>query len=275
MTQAINRPCAVGIDAQITRGVGARRPKVLCATDLSPRSGRAVQRAAMLMQRLDAQMLLLHVIDETQSARMIRHRAERARISLYWQVRKLAKMDGAPQASVLVGKPHQTIARVAKEWGADLIILGAYRRQFGDKFLGTTAERVIQAGLRPVLIVNREPTGPYADVLLATDRSDAFAGVARLTQNLGLLEGACASIVQALEPPDRMVFYAAGITEPEIGQYMRHFKQASSDDLLAQLDAAGLDSARFSVIQQHASPLYAIEHAVERTGSDLLVIGAR
>jgi hypothetical protein len=72
-----------------------------------------------------------------------------------------------------------------------------------------------------------------------------------------------------------MVFCAAGITEPEIWQYMRHVKQASSDDLLAQLDAAGLDSARFSVIQQHASPLYAIEHAVERTGSDLLVIGAR
>jgi nucleotide-binding universal stress UspA family protein len=263
------------VEHSVTRGVAQRQPRVLCATDLSPGSAKAAQRAAMLMQRLDAQMLLLHVVDETQSTRAIRHRAEQARISLYWQVRKLARMDSDPQTSVLIGKPHQAIARVAMEWGADLIVLGAYRRRFGDKFLGTTAERVIQASHRPVLIVNRQPTGPYAEVLLATDRSESFPRVARLTQELGLLEGAQASIVHALEPPDPVMFYSAGLTDSDIQQYLRHIRKASSDELLTQLDTAGLDSARFSVIQRHASPFHAIEHAVEQTRSNLLVIGAR
>lgn len=274
MIEAINRPGTVGINAQVTQRASRRRLKVLCATDMSLRSQKAMRRAALLVQQLDAQMLLLHVVDETQSARMIRRKAERARVVLYWQARKLAKTDGGRQVAVRVGTPHQTIASVAKEWGADLIILGSYRRRFGDSFLGTTAEHVIRAARRPVLIVNRKPAGPYADVLLAVDRPDTFAPLARLTQDLGLLEGASVSVVQALAAPNRMLFYAAGMTEPRVGQYMQHVKQSSADEISAQLDVVGLDSARTSVIQKHASPFYAIERATERTRSDLVVVGA-
>lgn len=274
MTESINRAGAVEINAQIRQGRIDRRPNLLCATDLSQRSDHAVQRAAMLARRLDAHLLLLHVIDPAQSERMIRRRSTRARIVLDARARKLARVGSDPQVSVRVGRPHQTIAEVATEWGADLIILGSYRRRFGDSFLGTTAERVIRKARRPVLVVNGEATGPYEHVLLTSDLSPVSAGVARLTQDLGLLEDSHASIVHALEPTNRAMLYIAGVTEPEIGRYARYIKQLSSDELLAQLDTAGLNSARFPLIHEQASPLRAIEQAAQRTGSDLVVVGA-
>ena len=45
-----------------THGVVVGKKRMLCATDLSPRSERAVQRAALLASRFDAQLTLLHVM---------------------------------------------------------------------------------------------------------------------------------------------------------------------------------------------------------------------
>ena len=47
-------------------GAAVAQKRVLCATDLSPRSQRAVGRAALLANRLDAQLLLLHVMEPDQ-----------------------------------------------------------------------------------------------------------------------------------------------------------------------------------------------------------------
>lgn len=272
ITTDINRLGTVVIGAHNTQGATRRGLKVLCATDFSLRSAHAVRRAALLTQQLDAQMLLLHVVDENQSASVIRRRAKRALIVLKRRARKLVRLDGDREGSVRIGKPHKTIARVAQEWGADLIVLGNQGR-FGESFLGTTADHVTRAARRPVLIVKRRPSGPYAHMLLATDRPDTFVKVAGLTRDLGLLECVNVSIVQALRAPNGAVFYAAGMIEPRIGQYTRRIKQSSADATLAQLDLAGLNTARGTVIQQQASPFQTIECVVQRTNCDLLVLG--
>ena len=138
-------------------------------------------------------------------------------------------MSGA-EISVRLGKPHHAIASVAKEWDADLVILGAYRKHSGDQFLGTTAERLVRAAIRPVLIVNGEARTPYESVLLASDLSDEFAQVAHMTQDLGLLENARVSLVHALEPASREMLYIAGVTEPYIVQYLQSVRQCVTRD---------------------------------------------
>jgi regulator of nucleoside diphosphate kinase len=103
---------AVASDKPLSDAHGGIRPRVsrvLCATDLLRRSDRAIARADAIARELGAQLLLLHVV------------------------------DGAASAT---GRPHQTMADIAIKWNADLIVLGPYRRRFGDSFRGTLAERV-------------------------------------------------------------------------------------------------------------------------------------
>ena len=272
MTYGINSRADVRIETHVVPS--SHKRQILCATDLSEGSEHAVHRALLLARQLDARLLLLHVVDDRQLVQVIGLQADRARSVLQHQSRQFSSIDkpGA-EISVRVGKPHQTIVSVAKEWDADLVILGAYRKRTGDRFLGTTAERVVRAATRPVLIVNGEAATVYHSVLLASDLSDEYAQVAHMTQQLGLLEGARVSVVHALEPARASALYTAGVTEPYIARYLRSLRQASRETLREQMHTAGLASSHVYVTQEHARPFRAIERAVVDTSPQLLVVG--
>jgi nucleotide-binding universal stress UspA family protein len=187
-----------------------------------------------------------------------------------------ARCESAVRRATLLAKQMDALLLLVHvgEWDPDLVVLGAYRERRGERLFGTTAERVIRAGARPVLLVNREPSGPYLDVLLASDPADAFVQVIRMTQQLGLLEGAAASVVHVLPQATRSTFYPAGITKSHTEELMHSLRGSARSDLVAQLDAAGLDTARFRILQKHGSPTDAIASAVNQVGPQLLVIGA-
>jgi nucleotide-binding universal stress UspA family protein len=250
-----------------------RSPRVLCATDLLQYSDRAVSRADAIARELGAQLLLLHVVDAAGSALDTQGRGARARSILNAQARKLARSGNGAQVSVRAGRPHQIIAEVAIKWDADLIVLGPYRRRFGDSFRGTTAERVIRIADRPVLVVNRDSSDPYAHVLLAADLSRMSIGVAHVTKELGLLEGARASVVHALQHTRGATPYLAGIGESEVGKYQQSLRESASDEIDTLLKSAGLNSEGVSVFSQENSPFRAIEQVASRIGSDLVVVG--
>jgi hypothetical protein len=74
---------------------------------------------------------------------------------------------------VAAGTPFVEIIRRAREEAANLILVGAHGAQFiKDLLFGTTAEKVVRKGDRPVLVVKRPTRGPYRRVLAATDFSD-------------------------------------------------------------------------------------------------------
>lgn len=223
----------------------------------------------MLAQQLDASLLLLHVVDEQQPQEIVDGQAERARSAL-----EARQLTTSAEISLRFGKPHRTIARAVSEWDADLVVLGAYRERTGDRFFGTTAEHVIGTARRPVLIVNGEPTDPYRDVLLASDLSDRFAQVALVTQQLGLLDGVRASIVHAIGHAADALLYSSGATQAEMDQLLVSRRWSTRRDLIAQLDAAGLDSAQFRIIQRHGTPFDAIASVVHEAKPQLLVLGA-
>jgi nucleotide-binding universal stress UspA family protein len=248
--------------------------KVLCAVDLTQRSEFAVQRAALLAQRIEAELLLLHVVDEAKDVRTIRRRTNRAKVVLDWRARDLEKTGCKVRVSVIIGKRHRAIARYAQEWGADLIVLGGYRDRFSDALLGPTAERVMRQAQRSVLVVNAVPTGHYADVLMATDLSEAFTRVVRLTEDLGVLEGARVSVVHAFEPAVNAMPYAVGNTQSHAEQYLQYMRRSTDDTLVAQFGAAGLDLSQFSIFKRDAAPLRAIDDVAQRIESDLVVVGA-
>jgi nucleotide-binding universal stress UspA family protein len=78
-----------------------------------------------------------------------------------------------PQVAVRLGKPVKAIVDAAREWNPDLIVMAAPRRRRIDALIGTTAERVIRATRRPLLLVSAATDRPYSSIVLATDLSPA------------------------------------------------------------------------------------------------------
>jgi nucleotide-binding universal stress UspA family protein len=85
---------------------------------------------------------------------------------------------------------------------ADLIVLGEHRRRLlHDIFPGTTVERVMRHGRRPVLMVNQPPAGPYRRLLAATDLSEHSARALRTALRLGLLDQVHLTLLHVFESP--------------------------------------------------------------------------
>jgi nucleotide-binding universal stress UspA family protein len=138
--------------------------RLMCATDLWGESDQALRKALWIAEAADAELLLLHVVDGETPLRLTGRRAEHARGALEWRIRRWPTFKPRPAISVRVGNPHRTISRVAREWRADLIVLGPSRPRAMDRFLATTAERVAADARRAVLLVNGGGTAPYRDV---------------------------------------------------------------------------------------------------------------
>lgn len=251
-----------------------RRAKVLCAIDARSRSNVALKRARAIARATDAKMLLLHVVDKAQSERAARHGEARVCFMLDSYARKLVRDGQDAQISIRSGRAHETIAAVAREWDADLIVLGPYRERFGDSFVGTSAERVAHKAERPVLVVNQESAEPYRHVLLTSDLSPTFIGVAHVVKQLGMLEGARASVVHSLQYSERAMLYLAGVADSELGKFQRTRSEIASNEISMQLNRAELGFKGVSIFPSQEPPLRAIEQVSENVGSDLVVVGS-
>jgi nucleotide-binding universal stress UspA family protein len=251
--------------------VRAMRKRVLCATDLSPRSDQAMLRAALLAKQMNAQALFVHAVDDSQPGRTIRMKVNRAQARLLSQSERA--MKHAPkdaEIAVRLGTPVQAIAAASAEWNPDLVIMAAPRKRRLDFVVGTTAERVIRATHRPVLIVSGAATGAYEKVVLATDLSPTSAHVARTVVDMGLLANAYAWLVHAFAPPHQGMITTEVVLEEQLTE---RWRDAISRELVRELEEAGVDRTRVHIAAEPARPLDAIERALERARPELLVIG--
>jgi len=125
---------------------------ILIATDLSPRSDRALNRALALSDELKSRLVVLYVIDEelpSSVADIIKKEAESA-IDDQLNAFPTLKRENITK-KVIFGTGFKDIIKEADEGEADLIIMGTHRDEsLGDLFLGTTVERVVRHGNYPV-----------------------------------------------------------------------------------------------------------------------------
>ena len=143
--------------------------------DLWARSDRALQKALWLSELTDAQLLLLHVVDGELPLRIAGRKADLARGALEWRLRDTA-FSQRPAISVRVGNPQQTIIRVARDWRADMVVLGAASARVFDRIRGTTAERLASEARCPALVVNRGEPATYSGAgVIAASCCQAFA----------------------------------------------------------------------------------------------------
>jgi nucleotide-binding universal stress UspA family protein len=175
--------------------------RFLVATDLSERSNRALRRAALIAARHEAELIAVHVVDDDQPARLVELERREAGALLAETIKTLGLPDSVrARGLVVTGTPFDGVLRAAAEEEADLVVMGSHRRRLlANVFVGTTAERVIRNGTRPVLMVNAEPEGPYLHVLTTTDLSEASVGALRSARKLGLTEGPHIGLLYAFD----------------------------------------------------------------------------
>jgi universal stress protein E len=253
-------------------GVGMLAKRMLCAIDLSPRSERTVQRAVLLARQLKAQLTLLHVMAPEELVAQ----SEAAREQIAQHISSIATPGGTePAVELRAGDYVQTIATVAKQIDADLIILGSHRRRTMAPLIGTTAERIIALAERPALIVNLDAGVRYRAIVIAAELSDSFLQVVQVAQSLRVLESAAVSIVHGFESPYRGPLYAEGFDQHAAQRNLDEWERAAKRRLLLKLDGVGVDSSRFRLVFHQARPLRAIQRLVRSVQPELLIIGTK
>ncbi|HEY0939704.1 MAG TPA: universal stress protein [Steroidobacter sp.] len=259
-------PAAAVPDAQQIEG-----RRILCVTDLTPRSAEAERRAALLAKQMNAAVLFVHAIARVQAQRARRKMFARAHMQLLSRAdkTKVHTQQGA-RVSVRHGTPIQAIIEAAGEWQPDLIVMARPRRHTVDLVLGTTAERVIRATHCPVLVVSGKADRSYRSLLLATDMSDVSVHVARAAMSMGLLEQAYTWIVHAFQPSYHGLL---GGCRGEETPHRQQWKSALSSQLLQKMSAEGVDLTTVNVVVEQARPLDAIQKCLQGTQPELLVIG--
>ncbi|MFA5516772.1 MAG: universal stress protein [Desulfuromonadales bacterium] len=150
---------------------------ILLATDIAPETDRALERAINLATTLSAKLHILHVSPEKsfslakKPADTLRRGAEvilREYLQGYGELQNLK-----PTVKVIDGREvYLEIVQYAEKVKAGLIVMGMHgKASVRDMFAGTTIERVIRKGIKPVLMVRNKPQGDYGSILVGTDFS--------------------------------------------------------------------------------------------------------
>jgi nucleotide-binding universal stress UspA family protein len=137
--------------------------KILLATDFSDHGQRALAYAISLAMEYQAELTLLHVLEELPQDEELATASARLMRDLETPVPADARNYCRIQSVIRVGKPYQEIIQLAVEEQTDLVILGVRGRGALDlAVFGSTAHRVLQLGPCPVLAVHLEARGQRA-----------------------------------------------------------------------------------------------------------------
>jgi len=249
----------------------------LAATDFSARSELAVRRAGALCDQFKAELHLLHVVDDDQPANIVEQETQQAASLLQAKASDLRHESALePVTIVKAGDPFQEIVRIAADNDADLVAMGSHRRRIlRDVFVGTTIERVMRTGHHPVLMVNRDPKGPYRRVLVAIDMSEASGNALETAISLGLFDGAHVSLVHAFESLAKGMMIYASIAREKIEEHVAQEVSEARRKLADFVTKRRIGKFSYDLRLEEGPTFHSIKAVVDKEQPDLLVIGTR
>ncbi|MEO1292458.1 MAG: universal stress protein [Pseudomonadota bacterium] len=240
---------------------------ILVATDLSGRSERAVRRAFRLAEMQGSALTVLSIVDDDLPADL----ATELKAATEKKLSQLCQSIAAYPCTIRVEIDDLLlrIHTVADDVDADLIVLGVHRsRPFGDLFSGTTMERLVRGSLRPVLLVRDPVDQDYAHSVCGIDLSPACVAAAKATAMIA--PEAPIATFHAFNPPFRGVLALGGATTASVYPFQREVQTR----LVEWLVNADLPQQAEVPEMIAASVPEALRRMMEKTGSDLIAIGA-
>jgi universal stress protein E len=251
--------------------------RILCATDLLPKSDAAIERAGILSDQLSADLTLLHVVVPGDSQQALEQSLQSASSEMESRVRPPRwRAQRAPNLAVHAGTAAKIILETVTQSNARLLVLGPHReRPLRDTLEGTIAEKALTTKDYPVLVVRNESPGPYRRVLLALDASDASASAIRAAESLVLTPDVEAIVVHAHKPPYEGMLYSADIGMQTVVRYAENWKREADQSVRELLAFESDDAARYDIRIEQRPAAPGILHAIEHISPDLLVMGTR
>ncbi len=144
---------------------------VLCPVDFSESSAMALGCGLSIAEHYQAHSCALHIVElwriptvlHALTSAVAEHREKLMEIAGQYLQEFVQSRSSAPSGvtrKVSEGVAPDSILDVAREQGADLIVMGAHGRRGLDRLMvGSVAERVIRNANCPVLIVRADPLG--------------------------------------------------------------------------------------------------------------------
>ena len=250
---------------------------ILVATDLSARSETAITRALGLAARRQVPLTILHVVDADEPRALADKQISNAREFLE---ETLTALRGSMQveAQVLVerGDPFRVINDTAENIGAELIVMGAHRKNIlFDLFRGTTIERVIHTGHTPLLLVNRADGETVESAVLGVDPDAHCADAIATAERFGFLDGAVLTAVRAHPDAARLQMTYAGVDQDTIRRTSSEETQKQVAEIYAFLARTALADRDYRLILEEGEPGQLLVKVADDLDADLIVVGTR
>jgi nucleotide-binding universal stress UspA family protein len=251
---------------------------VLCATDLSGRCDRALDRAALLAGRWNVRLVVVHALEtsvEFVDARRLRdlpswrRPADRAKVVAGQLRAELGELMRDATVVVEEADPAELIERVCLDHPSSLIVTGVARNElFGRRFLGTTVDALLRRVAAPVLVVRERARQPYSRIAVATDFSDASRHALETAAIL-------------FPDTDVVLFHAFKVMTGGIvdrGQMRDGWRTMVEQDMAALIKAAAMPEetkGRLRTILEEGDPERLLRDYVVAKNVELVVTGSR
>jgi universal stress protein E len=229
----------------------------------------------LLAQPGNAQLHIVHVVDDDQPDELVRMEKQEAERVLNEQLASMPELrDVQARPLVVTGDPFDGILRAAADVNADLIVMGSHRKQLLDIVIGTTIERVIRQGPFPVLMVNNEAQRKYENVLAPVDMVEASADALQAATTTGLISDNRVTLLHAFMPVGKGKMFIGGADQGSIDRYVAGERDEVMNELVAFL-AASVDRVhgRWSLRVEEGGPMEVISRVISEIRPDLLVMG--
>ena len=172
---------------------------------------------------------------------------------------------------IRVGRPDEVVIAIARELGADLVVIGPHGERPGIwKLLGGTAERVMHQSPSSVMLARALPAGPARTVLVALDESEITPSVLDWASLVASHPEANVIVMHIVNPliGGAVAVNAGSLERRRAEDQLREWSETWLRERIAgtKLEGAATEVA-------FGDPGFEILAAVERFGADMVVIG--
>ncbi len=245
--------------------------KILLATDLSGRGDRALDRATDLANLWDAELVVVHALEDEATAGADRSPSWRRPPDMAETVERQLRDDirsPCPQLRIHVedGPPLQTILEAVERETPDLLVVAMGRGGPRDG-LSRTLDELFRRSPVSLLVVKRRPSGPYGHILVGTDYTEEARIAVEVSSRL--FDPAPLVVMHAYEMPYRNLYLDHSLAD--------RFGAIEQDTMRTWLAQADLPADRRDAILpliEHGPPEIMLSAYAREKGADLTVIGA-
>lgn len=246
--------------------------RVLVASDLTPRSVKALERTLILAKQIGAEVYVVHVVDADLPTTISQQQRQAAEQQLQqWLAESPHAAGVQTHVEIVLGHRVASVLTAAEAKNVELLVLGVHRRSpIREVFVGATSEQIIRLSRCPVLVVADTPAAPYQRMLAAVDFSaksrQAVEYAAALLPDVAL---------------DMLHVYAMSYTglanlsqnsadNSKLEQHLHNMVANDEQRFLGALKAANIPQ---QVDIRAGSVLTVIPEEITKRNADLLVVG--